>query len=989
MRGASGKMPERSSQSRPSTMSRASLARGSLAGGLNKRMSSFTEVVKQRTSRASRVSTSSKPPKTSWKLHKANKSGTQEIGGEAQIIPNGRHSEKNKMAKRGEALSEFVMASAQNLSQDEGDNCNSQHCFHPYTSTFRQCLDLFLCLVASYEFVCIPFIATLGQRNSVEFLVTDALLDSLFFIDMLLNFVTAYYEPNEISEDDDEEAIQLHNLVVDHRTIRQNYLCSGAFFKDLILSFPCMDLAFLGMLGWSAMDCATSDEPGMALIGVRLSRFFLRVLRCMAIRRHPRFNHATHSLTSKPQLQAVLSVIELGGVVFYIFHLVACTFPLIHPYIVQPPDAGPARAYLCSIFYVTMVMVGQGPTIPEPNDSTEDMFSMIVIVCLGAVILGTIFAQVAGVLGSFNVDQRKFVQDMHLFDKAMQDLWIDDDLRDRLRAIYNLQFNVYRHEKRCIEILGDGVSSSLCDDFVLQARAEVLSEFRLLSTLYLKSKPVVALLLKIMHIQIFVKDDTVVLSQTLADQAIFVLRGATTRIDSADGSSQVIAAPFVCGGAALLLEYPVHPDTVIAAMLLETYVLPAEDYKAARMRFAQGSIHNIAINEFEHELKGYLDEAEFTERTPPGPPLSSSEVQNVGTMDTMNQSAAQPSVSEMASVVTDAKRLSNIACWRSNSKAARFGGKKPSVLQPSLAKKRESKIAFTVLDSGAGSSGSKTTNSSTARGSLESHGSSVQSVLSVPSDSFGEAQPLSEPTKNKKKSFVAPLPNMKHAFSQGGPTKQFMGVGKINSNLSIQSAGGTPRKPRGSFLGRPAASLSPRARDGPLSPRGVLGGCLGASQESQKSSGSVGGKLNPFHLQESQDISGPDRSQDSNLSILIEKAESELEGQTPRSAVTERSSVPSPSNRAHDAQDQSSLLKAIQDSIENMEIRICDRICSKIGGQLDSLQSEVSDLKLQMKMSAFNLPSRAPDRPEPSNFERPKWASDPPQTKVDREEEEA
>ena len=66
----------------------------------------------------------------------------------------------------------------------------------------------------------IPIRIAFIEEISIEFMVIEYFIDALFFVDIFVNFVSAYYDEN-------------HNLITDNKEIAKKYL-KGWFLIDLL-----------------------------------------------------------------------------------------------------------------------------------------------------------------------------------------------------------------------------------------------------------------------------------------------------------------------------------------------------------------------------------------------------------------------------------------------------------------------------------------------------------------------------------------------------------------------------------------------------------------------------------------------------------------------------------------------------------------------------------------------------------------------------------
>ena len=91
--------------------------------------------------------------------------------------------------------------------------------------------------------------------NEVPMLVFNSMIDFLFFVDIILNFRTTYFDMNSGEE------------IFDEKEIAKHYIVSGKFFIDLLSSVP-LDI----MLSFFLPDSASALSILGLLKMIRISR---------------------------------------------------------------------------------------------------------------------------------------------------------------------------------------------------------------------------------------------------------------------------------------------------------------------------------------------------------------------------------------------------------------------------------------------------------------------------------------------------------------------------------------------------------------------------------------------------------------------------------------------------------------------------------------------------------------------------------------------
>ena len=90
----------------------------------------------------------------------------------------------------------------------------------------RNVWDLFVIALALWNCLFIPFEVAFKPEKSAYILISDRIIDVLFFVDIIVNFMTTYVHPKT----------QLD--VTEPKRIVKNYIFGGRFFIDLLASIP-------------------------------------------------------------------------------------------------------------------------------------------------------------------------------------------------------------------------------------------------------------------------------------------------------------------------------------------------------------------------------------------------------------------------------------------------------------------------------------------------------------------------------------------------------------------------------------------------------------------------------------------------------------------------------------------------------------------------------------------------------------------------------
>eukprot|EP00854_Cymbomonas_tetramitiformis_P007148 gene7148-8525_t len=204
----------------------------------------------------------------------------------------------------------------------------------PYTP-FRSFWDITQAIVLCYVALLVPIRVGFEHPATGAWFYFDFCIDLYFFVDLVLNFLTAYVDP----ADD-------RMVITDHRMIAKNYLRSW-FFVDFVATVP-VDI----LLSWTAQqtDACFSGEGGCPNIegGEANVLQMVKVLRMFRLAKLLRLTRLSR-LLDRYSLQLIYftSVINLAKFVatlFYAGHLFACLYGASYE-LQDFTDAGYANTY--------------------------------------------------------------------------------------------------------------------------------------------------------------------------------------------------------------------------------------------------------------------------------------------------------------------------------------------------------------------------------------------------------------------------------------------------------------------------------------------------------------------------------------------------------------------------------------------------------------------------------------------------------------------
>ncbi|XP_026226591.1 potassium/sodium hyperpolarization-activated cyclic nucleotide-gated channel 2-like [Anabas testudineus] len=382
---------------------------------------------------------------------------------------------------------------------------------HPY-SDFRFYWDLLMLLLMMGNLIVLPVgITFFRYENTPSWIIFNVVSDTLFMVDLVLNFRTGI-----VKEDSTE-------ILLDPRAIRQNYLKSW-FLVDFVSSIP-VDYIFL-------MVDSLDSEVYRTARALRIVRFtkILSLLRLLRLSRLIRYIHQweeifhmTYDLAS-----AMVRIVNLIGMMLLLCHWDGCLQFLVPMLQDFPPDCWVAKnlmvndtwgvQYSYALFKAMshMLCIGYGAQAPEGmTDVWLTMLSMIV----GATCYAMFIGHATALIQSLDSSRRQYQEKYKQVEQYMSFHKLPADVRQKIHEYYEHRFQGKMFDEE--SILGE-LSEPLKEEIVsFNCRSLVAN-----MPLFANADPnfVTAVLTKL-RFEVFQPSDFIIREGTVGRKMYFIQHG--------------------------------------------------------------------------------------------------------------------------------------------------------------------------------------------------------------------------------------------------------------------------------------------------------------------------------------------------------------------------------------------------------------------------------------------------------------------------------
>eukprot|EP00927_Polykrikos_kofoidii_P086718 TRINITY_DN9806_c0_g1_i3.p1 TRINITY_DN9806_c0_g1~~TRINITY_DN9806_c0_g1_i3.p1 ORF type:complete len:873 (+),score=126.59 TRINITY_DN9806_c0_g1_i3:57-2621(+) len=295
--------------------------------------------------------------------------------------------------------------------------------------TTRIAWDSFVAAILAYIAIMLPFtLCFLTNAQPFALGVIDVIIDSVFMMDIILNFFTGYEKPNGA-------------LQMEFRRAGSRYLRTW-FVIDLVSSLP---VEHIGALVGYVIDFDTQQVK--LLRGGKFLKAFrmLKLSKVLKLFETSELVDHIEERFSESHLQTKVSLVLIFIATLVLAHWLACLVPLGGGgFLENAPGVdmtSPTSVYLASYYWsiTTMTTVGYGDL--TPNSNTERVIAMAAMI-----IGGTYYCYVIGSFTTFistkDVNFRNYQERMDNVNAWLNRHAFPHDFRRRLRRYFKLAMAV-------------------------------------------------------------------------------------------------------------------------------------------------------------------------------------------------------------------------------------------------------------------------------------------------------------------------------------------------------------------------------------------------------------------------------------------------------------------------------------------------------------------------------------------------------------------
>jgi len=398
---------------------------------------------------------------------------------------------------------------------------------HP-SGRFKSFWNLIVAVLLIYTATVMPFSMAFVETEPFDtWFYLDLLLDGLFLVDVLINTLTAFYDPEG-------------NLVVGRGKIFCRYAKSWMLI-DLLACMP------FGLLELESGDESSNRKDYNNLLRLlRLPRLYrlLRISRLLKIIKHYKHSEFIEKIQDFLSIKhSAMRLINSFMAIMLCVHLVTCFWYYSSVLEGFHPDTWVVRAgyadettttkYIASMYwsFTTLTTVGYGDISPYTN--FEKIIATLWML-FGLYFLSFTVGSLASMLSSFDTKENVLLSKLAVIDEFSKESNLDRELKHRLRHALR-----YSTEKKGFSFSD---KQSIFNELPKSLRYEVAMNMHQGAAKHLnffrsKDSLIVASIVPLLHPMFLSQKDFVYKKGELADEIYFIVRG---RISYVFGTQNVV-----------------------------------------------------------------------------------------------------------------------------------------------------------------------------------------------------------------------------------------------------------------------------------------------------------------------------------------------------------------------------------------------------------------------------------------------------------------
>jgi len=389
----------------------------------------------------------------------------------------------------------------------------------------------------------LPLRTVFGYSLSGTILYLEILVTVVFFLDMLNNFRSAYFENGE----------WIHDPV----QIRQRYF-RGWFWPDLIAMLP-LELIFF------------PQDPTV--------RLFLHLLRLSKLLHFGEFSLALQILARRFMVVPIMVRLMSSAVLIMIaMHWISCGWI----FVTTGPNAAhpnPFSEYVNALYWAiaTVATVGYGDITPE--NTTQKIFAICVMI-FGVGMFGYVVGNIATLFAQRDSARLEHTDQMNRITSYLKYRKVPLATQQKIRDFFTLRFErgYGRHERELL----DQLPPSLQTEVSMHLNREILETVPLFTN---AEHDVIQALASKLKPNLHRPGDIVIRAGDIAHHMYFISRGSVEIfIGESESPVATLEEGAFFGEMALLSDRP-RSATVKAAEYSDIYSLAKEDFEQVLARF--------------------------------------------------------------------------------------------------------------------------------------------------------------------------------------------------------------------------------------------------------------------------------------------------------------------------------------------------------------------------------------------------------------------